>query len=90
MSKLHEKLEALAREYDLPSITTWRQGEFIDSPRYSHMDEEWKEESRAYERSLIRPHGGTNNALFRVLGTESPANIVAYLQALGKLLDEAN
>lgn len=83
---MSDELQKLADKYGLPSITTWKQGVFIDSPRYSHMDEEWKEEARAHEHCVVRPGGGTNNALFQVLGGPDPASIVAYLQELGELL----
>jgi len=88
MSELEEKLEALADNYNIPSITTWKQGHFIDSPKYSHMDEEWKEESQSYEETLIRPYGETHNAIFKVAASPRNAEIAEYLEALGKLLKE--
>lgn len=61
MSEFEKKLEALADNFNLPSITEWRQGRFIDSPKYSRMGGDWKDEQQKSESTLIRPYGGTNN-----------------------------
>lgn len=84
---LKNELEKLAGTYDLPSITVWKQGRFIDSPRYAHDSQEWKDNANRYEKTLIRPYGGTNNALFRVDQSEYPSDITEYLQQVGELLE---
>lgn len=86
MEDVQKRLDKLAEEFDLPSITTWKQGEFLDSRQYAHMPDSWKEENRQRERTLIRPHGGTHNALFQVTGSGRDDDIVAYLVAVGELL----
>lgn len=43
-------------------INTWRQGKFIDSRRYDHMSERWKQDQRERESVLVRP-GPTDNAI---------------------------
>ena len=88
--KLQDKLDALADNFNVPSITDWKQGRFIDSQKYSRMGGEWKDEQIAREKTLIRPFGGTHNALFQVTNSEinDNANITAYLEALGDLLSE--
>jgi hypothetical protein len=88
MSDLRKKLDELADEFSLPSITEWKQGKFIYQPQYSKMGERWKYDQKEHEESLIRPGGGTNNALFQVKGNSSPEVITEYLEALGKLLSE--
>lgn len=85
--KLRERLEALADNYNLPSITDWRQGKFIDSPKYDKMGLTWKHQQAEREETLIRPHGFTNNAIFQVHGTDRDKDIAEYLEALGRLLD---
>lgn len=80
------ELTKLAVKFGIPSITTWQQGYFIDSPDYALMGEDWKKEQRSRENTLIRPGGGMNNALFQVTGAENDAKIAAYLQLLGELL----
>lgn len=86
---IREKLHELAKKYDLPSITTWKQGHFIDSKQYRHMRQEWKDQQEVTEQTLIRPHGGTNNALFQVgaRGFNGP-DITAYLEEVGDLLSQ--
>lgn len=88
MSELERKLEAIADNFNLPSITEWRQGKFIDSPEYSRMSDEWKENQQTTESTLIRPYGGTNNALFKVYNSGQDSNIAEYLEAVGKVLRE--
>jgi hypothetical protein len=78
-----KKLDQLAKKYDLPSITTWKQGKFIDFPQYRNSPEHWKEEKRREEQTFIRPGGGTNNALFKIDGAFDNANIAKYLEELG-------
>lgn len=90
MSKLEEKLEALADNYHIPSITEWRQGHFIDQPKYSHWSDEAKTDAEREERTRIRPHGFMNNAIFTISGTDSSraSEIVEYLEEVGRLLKE--
>jgi len=80
------KIQTLANEYDLPSITTWKQGHFIDNPRYNKMGVDWKERQTEREKTLIRPYGGTNNGLFQVSGTDRATDITAYLEKVGEVL----
>lgn len=86
MSKLTKDLDALAEKYEVPSITTWEQGYFLDLPQYSSMSESWKKEQKIKENTLIRPGGGTNNGLFQVSGAENNSKIAAYLQEVSELL----
>lgn len=88
MGKLQEELQQLADSLNIPNIITWKQGEFINSPKYDHMGEQWKFEQEEREQTLIRPGGGTNNALFQVSGYPDPSVITEYLEAVGKLLAE--
>lgn len=88
--ELNDKLEALADNFNIPSITIWKQGKFIDHPKYSHMDEHWVEEQKLRERTLIRPGGMTHNALFQVSSSGEDANIAEYLEAVGRLLATAS
>lgn len=81
--ELVEKIQTLANDFDLPNITTWKQGRFIDMPRYNTMGAEWKKEQEQRELTLIRPYGGTNNALFQVSGTGRATDIAAYLEEIG-------
>lgn len=85
---LKQALNDLAETYDVPSITTWKMGRFVDSKSYDRMGMEWKAEQMIREASLIRPGGGTNNAIFRVEGNEEPSTITMYLEALGELLEK--
>jgi hypothetical protein len=84
--ELASRIDGLADKYGLPSITTWKQGHFLDSPRYSHESDAWKAEQEARERTLIRPGGGTNNGLFQVSHSEDDALIVKYLENIGSYL----
>lgn len=84
--KLYDKLEALADNYNLPSIVDWKQGHFINSPKYSHMGIDWCKRQEDRELTLIRPHGFTNNAIFQVTGSVDDAKVAEYLQAIGELL----
>lgn len=88
--KLQLKLESLANKYSLPSIIIWKQGRFIDQPKYTNMSDEWKNEQQLREQTLIRPHGGNNNALFQVCNSNANGEpfIAAYLDELGELLKE--
>lgn len=88
MSDLLKQLDDLASEFSLPSITEWQQGKFIDGPQYSHMGEKWKAEQEAREETLIRPGGGTNNALFQVRLSAAAPEIAEYLEELGRILKE--
>jgi hypothetical protein len=87
-SKLSVKLDKLAEEYNLPSITTWMQGRFIDNPRYDNIGSVAKSVHEQREKTLIRPGGGTNNALFRVTMTDYEEIIPKYLEEVGKILKE--
>jgi hypothetical protein len=86
-AELKSELEKLAGKFNVPSITVWQQGRFIDSPRYQHHPQEWKDSADRHERMLIRPYGGTNNALFMVRNNEDEANIAEYIAAVGALLE---
>lgn len=91
MSELEDRLEALADNYNLPSITEWRQGHFVDKPQYRSWSEEQRKEAESRERTLVRPYWNPNNlsnALFQVSGTDRDADVVEYLEALGALLKE--
>lgn len=86
MSELDKALKILSQEWGLPDIRTWRQGRFIDHPRYNHMGKDWKREQEFREATLVRPNGGTNNALFQVSGAEDNTKIVEYLEEIATLL----
>lgn len=86
-AQLKSELEKLAGIHNVPSITVWQQGRFIDSPRYDGHSQEWKDHADKYERMLIRPYGGTNNALFKVDRSDNDANIAEYIAAVGALLE---
>jgi hypothetical protein len=80
--EIKNMLADLTNKYCLPPITEWKQGKFIDSPKYDRMGEDWKNEQIIREKHLIRPNGGTNNALFSV-DCYFPDKITAYLEDLG-------
>lgn len=43
------------RNEELNNIQTWRQGAFIDGPRYKHWTDDEKETARQQESWLVRP-----------------------------------
>lgn len=84
--KMLDEIDDIAEGLSIPSITTWRQGRFIDSPKYYKMGDKWRHEQEEREKTLIRPYGGTNNALFQVSGYVDNEVIAEYLEAVGKVL----
>ena len=85
-SQTKETLQSIAERYGLPSITTWQQGYFMNQDKYKHMGEDWRKEQIHREQTLIRPYGGTNNALFQITGSEYDQKITAYLQTIAEYL----
>lgn len=85
--ELKDDLKRLSDEWGLPDFRTWRRGRFIDQPQYNRMGADWKREQELREVTLIRPHGGTNNALFQISGAEDNAKIVAYISEVASLLN---
>lgn len=85
---LKDKLDSLSEEFNIPSITTWSQGKFIDSPRYKYMSTIAKSTHDHIEKTSIRPGGGTNNALFRVTNTNLDEIIPKYLEKVAAVLDK--
>lgn len=86
MNKLRSELDELADKHNIPSITTWYQGYFKYQRQYRNQPKSWIDEQDRREKTIIRPHGGTNNALFKITGSQDDANIANYLEELGKLL----
>lgn len=83
---IQKEFQKLADEWGLPEISTWQQGRFIDQPKYNRMGADWKQEQSDRERTLIRPGGGTNNALFQVSGAEDNAMIAAYISEVASIV----
>lgn len=84
--RFRDELQKLEKKYNIPGIESWKQGRFIDQQRYNCMSTEWKKEQRKYEKSLIRPYGGTNNALFKVSNGNHDQDVAAYLEEVGRLI----
>lgn len=67
-------------------IITWRQGVFIDGPKYAHQSREWKAGANIAESFLVRP-SPTGNAICKATDPETAAwiaerlNLAARLQA---------
>jgi hypothetical protein len=66
------------------TIETWRQGAFIDHPKYSNMGEKWKNDMRYQESFLVRPssHG---NAILRAVNPEIAKWVAERLNVAAKL-----
>jgi hypothetical protein len=86
VTKILAEIDIMAAKRDIPSITTWQQGQYIDMPQYNRMPSKWKREQALREETIIRPYGGTNNPLFAVIGAENPAAITGYLETVGQYL----
>lgn len=48
-----EKLQEIRARAEKATPGEWRQGVFLNLPKYRHMDEEWKEDQRQREAQLV-------------------------------------
>lgn len=61
----------------------WRQGEFIDSPRYKTMGKAWKDKQRENEKLLVRS-APTGNAICTAVSPDTAAWIAERLNVAAR------